>query len=103
MARQEAGHLLYGLHCLPSAWLPHPAGQPQGKCPVAALALVQRRRSGSGRDQQRHLALTLMWPEQIAVSLLSEAEVSARASSRQACQEGTGQCCLMPWLHALRP
>ena len=101
MARQEAGHLLYGLHCLPSAWLPHTAGQPPGKRPVAALALAQRRSSASGADLQRHLALTLMWPEQIAVSVLSEAEVSACARSSQACQEAARQCCLMPC--ALRP
>ena len=76
MARQEAGHLLHSLQCLPSAWLPQLAGQPPGKRPIAALALAQRRSSGLGAGQQQHLALALMWPEQIAVSVLSDAEVS---------------------------
>ncbi len=81
MARQEAGHLLHDLQCLPSACLPQLAGQPPGKRPVAALALAQRRSSASGAGLQQRLALALMWPEQIAVSVLSEAEVSACASS----------------------
>ena len=84
MARQEAGHLLHGLQCLPSACLPQLAGQPPGKRPGAALALAQRRSGASGVGMQQHLALALMWPEQIAVSVLSEAEVSACASSRLA-------------------
>ena len=77
IARQEAGFLLHGLQCLPSACLPQLAGQPRDKRPVAALALVQHRQSafGAAQQQQQHLALTLMWPEQIAVSVLSEEEV----------------------------
>ena len=84
IARQEAGFLLHGLQCLPSACLPQLAGQPRDKRPVAALALVQHRRSafGAEQQQQQHLALTLMWPEQIAVSVLSEKEVGWKSTSR---------------------
>ena len=77
MARQEAGFLLHSICCLPPACLPMLSGQPGSKRPVVALACAEHRSTNSATaPQERHLALTLLWPEQIAVSRLSPTEVS---------------------------
>ena len=78
MARQEAGFLLHELHFLPSGFMPELAGQPRDKRPVAALALAQCRSPGA--DRQKRLAMALLWPEHIAVSVLSEAEVRCQTT-----------------------
>ena len=76
MARQEAGFLLHSICCLPPACLPMLSGQPGSKRPLIALACAERRSTNSAKaGQQRHLALTLLWPEQIAISMLSPTEV----------------------------
>ena len=78
MARQEAGFLLHSICCLPPACLPMLSGQPGSKRPVIALACAERRSTNSAKaGQERHLALTLLWPEQIAISMLSPSEVIA--------------------------
>ena len=78
MARQEAGFLLHSICCLPPACLPMLSGQPGSKRPVIALACAEHRSTNSAKaGQERHLALTLLWPEQIAISRLSPTEVNA--------------------------
>ena len=73
MARQEAGFLLHRPHFLSSGLMPELAGQPHNKRPVVALALAQCRSPEA--DRQKRLAMALLWPDHIAVSVLSEAEV----------------------------
>ena len=78
MARQEAGFLLHSVCCLPPACLPMLSGQPGSKRPIIALARAERRSTNSAKaGLERHLALTLLWPEQIAISPLSPTEVIA--------------------------
>ena len=78
MARQEAGFRLHSVCCLPPACLPMLSGQPGSKRPVIALACAERRSTNSAKaGQERRLALTLLWPEQIAISMLLPTEVIA--------------------------